>query len=78
MCPFFMDQKYRFKSTHSGVICLFDAWDVPEMVKNYHDWECLDDVSDVLLGEAADKIVRNTPEPDKEKMIGTLHLKKDK
>ena len=61
--------KYRFKSTHSGVICDFDAWDVPEMIKNVHDWECLDDVSKVMLGDAADRILKNIPRE-------TLHLKK--
>lgn len=75
-----MDKKYRFKSKHSPAICEFDAWDVPEMVKNHHDWECLDDVSDVLLGEAADKIIRNIPEgldktQEAARLMGTLHVK---
>lgn len=50
--------KYRFKYKETGSISSFDAWDVPEMVRNHHDWECLDDVSDLLLGEAADHIPR--------------------
>jgi hypothetical protein len=50
--------KYKFKYRETGSVSEFDAWDVPEMVKNHHDWECLDDVSSLLLGEAADHIPR--------------------
>lgn len=46
-------QKYRFKFKANGVVIEVDAWDVAGMVKNSHDWECLDDVAELLLGEAS-------------------------
>ena len=58
-----MTEKYRFKFKDNGTIVNVQAMDVKEMVKNSHDWECMDDVSDILLGDAADKIPR------------TLHIK---
>ena len=45
-------KKYRFKFRQNGSICEFESWDVPEMIKQYQDWECLDDVTDLLLGDA--------------------------
>lgn len=57
-----MDQKFRFASRHNtDVVVLMDSWDVPEMVKNSHDWLCLDDVSRILLGSAADAVLSNIP-----------------
>lgn len=56
-----MDQKYRFQYRHGTSIVEMDAWDVAEMVRNSHDWICLDDVSRVLLGNAADAVIGNIP-----------------
>jgi hypothetical protein len=55
-----MDKKYRFKYRDTGSISEFDAMDVPEMIRNSHDWECLDDVTRIMLGDAADVVMRNT------------------
>lgn len=57
-----MDNKFRFAfRDNPDVVVLMDAWDVPEMVKNSHDWICLDDVSRILLGSAADVVLSNIP-----------------
>ena len=49
--------EYRFRFKENGSIVKVNEWDVKEMVKNAHDWECLDDVSRVMLGDAADVIL---------------------
>jgi hypothetical protein len=52
------NMKYKFRYRENGTICEFDAWDVAEMVRSVSEWECLDDVSDLLLGDAAQHIPR--------------------
>lgn len=49
--------KYRFAyKDNPKVVVEMEAHDVAEMVRNAHDWICLDDVSRVLLGDAADVV----------------------
>lgn len=70
-----MDQKYRFKYRYGNQpIVEMDAWDVPEMVRNAHEWICMDDVSRVLLGAAADEVLKNIPAVKAESK--TLSLRK--
>lgn len=47
-----MDKKYRFEYRKNKSVIEVDAWDVQEMIKNSHDWKPLDDVTQVLLGDA--------------------------
>lgn len=51
--------KYRFKYRDNGTVIEVDPWDVPEMVSNSHDWEALDDVTDVMLNREGPAIVEH-------------------
>lgn len=61
---------YKFKYRENGTVIAVEDWDVKEMIKNSDEWECLDDVSRVVLGEAADVVLQNIPKH-------TLTLKKN-
>lgn len=52
---------YRFKYKENGTVISVESWDVKEMIKNSDFWECLDDVSKVVLGDAADVVLKNIP-----------------
>lgn len=60
---FLMTKKYRFKFRPNGVVIEVDAWDVAGMVKSTHDWECMDDVAELLLGEDSHVLNSHKAEP---------------